>query len=375
MFIKKLRLINFKNYKKLDIAFSAKVISLTGRNGMGKTNLLDAIYYLSFTKSAVNSSDQQNISHGDDFFSIIGKLSKEEKDHRIQCSFQSGAKKTFQVNNSSYEKLSNHIGEFPSVLIGPNDTDLVREWSDLRRKFFDALLCQIDKEYLSCLAKYNHYLKQRNSLLKLFAEGKKVDIDLIEKYDIELIRNGTVIWEKRKDSLVKYLPYFETNYKKLAGKEKAEVVYQSDYDKGNAHQNLKNQLNRDLATQRTNFGIHRDDYEFLLEGKPLKKIGSQGQQKSFVIALRIAQYMMISHEKKFKPILLLDDIFDKLDDERIRNLTKILSEGSFGQIFITDARPERTMQLVKELEGKVEIFEIGEKGKMQLITDEQSKGF
>ncbi|MDA0193673.1 MAG: DNA replication and repair protein RecF [Bacteroidetes bacterium] len=362
MFIKRLRLVNFKNYRKIDITFKSNVVSLIGRNGMGKTNLLDAIYYLSFTKSAINSSDQQNINHGEDFFSIIGTLNKESKNYKVQCSYQNGLKKVFHVDDCPYEKLSDHIGEFPAVLISPNDTDLVREWSDLRRKFFDTLLCQIDKEYFQCLVKYNHYLKQRNSLLKLFAERKNQDRELIEKYDLELVISGSVIWEKRRDYLAAYLPYFESYYRKLAGKEVAQIAYQSDYAKGDFYENFKKHYARDLATQRTGFGIHRDDFEFLLAGKPLKKIGSQGQQKSFVIALRLGQYAMICNEKKFKPILLLDDIFDKLDDERIKSLSKILNEDSLGQIFITDARMERTQELVKEIEAEVEIFEVVKDG-------------
>lgn len=360
MFIKKLRLVNFKNHRELDIDFNSSVVSLIGRNGIGKTNLMDAIFYLSFTKSAINSSDQQNINHGEDFFSIIGTLNKEDKDYKVQCSFQNGSKKVFLVDNNPYEKLSDHIGEFPAVLMSPNDTDLVRESSDLRRKFFDALLCQIDKEYFRCLVKYNHYLKQRNSLLKLFAERKKHDGDLIEKYDLELINNGSIVWEKRRDYLAAYLPYFESNYRELAGKEVAQIAYQSDFAKGNLYERFKKHFARDLAMQRTGFGIHRDDFEFLLGGKPMKKIGSQGQQKSFVIALRLGQYAMISNEKKFKPILLLDDIFDKLDDKRIKNLTQILGKNSLGQIFITDARPERTNELVREIDAKVEIFEVVE---------------
>lgn len=335
---------------------------------MGKTNLLDSIHYLSLTKSAVNLSDQQNITHGENFFSIIGQFERKNKPEKLNCSYQQGSKKNIEVNGSKYDKLSNHIGEFPVVLISPNDTDLVRDYSEHRRKFFDVLISQIDREYLDALIRYNHFLKQRNSVLKSIVDRNKLNHDLIKVYDAELVQNGKLIFDKRAYYLTNFVPNIKKAYADLASHESIEIAYKSDFETKNPAAGLANSLRKDIVTQRTNFGVHRDDFEFLMNGKPLKKIGSQGQQKSFVIALRLAEYMMIKETKGFNPILLLDDIFDKLDDVRILNLNLLISSKNFGQIFLTDARPERTQLLTQNLEEELQIFEI-ENG--QLMTKDE----
>ncbi len=358
MFLKQLSVSNFKNYESQKIEFDAQIISLTGKNGMGKTNLLDAIYYLSFTRSAINASDQQNIRYGEPFFFTKGVISRDGKAHKLQCTYEVSSGKTFLVDNKPLEKLSLHIGEFPVVMLSPNDTDLVREWSELRRKFFDGLLCQIDRDYLNCLIRYNHYLKQRNALLKAGSRDRLPDTHLLDQYDQELLNNGKLLWSKRKEFLKSFSPVFLERYQELAGKETVFIRYITDYDKKDPETGLKESRQKDILMQRTTFGVHRDDFEFLLGKNALKKSGSQGQQKSFVIALRLAQFEIVKMNKGFKPILLLDDIFDKLDDARISHLTSMISNRYFGQIFITDARPERTSTLVGHLDEKVQIFNV-----------------
>ena len=365
MFLEHLRVINFKNYESQKIDFQTQIISLTGKNGMGKTNLLDAIYYLSFTKSALNSSDHSNVRYDEPFFTTKAKIVRTGHEHTLQCTYEVNGGKNFLVNKKPLEKLSEHIGEFPVVLISPNDTDVVREWSDLRRKFFDGLISQIDRDYLIRLIRYNHFLKQRNALLKTQRRGRTADLNLLDKYDHELIENGRFLWETRKSFLNSFVPVFLKHYSALAGNEPVNIRYVSDFDKIDPKAGFDNCRQKDLLVQRSTFGIHRDDFEFQLGDNSLKKSGSQGQQKSFVIALRIAQFEVIKEIKGFNPILLLDDIFDKLDDIRIGRLTDMIGTGYFGQIFITDARPERTSTLVKQLDEKVQIFEV-ENGEVKL---------
>jgi len=358
MFLKKLKLSNFKNHEQSELTFNTQITSLIGRNGMGKTNLLDAIHYLSFTKSSLNPSDNQNIRYGEPYFFIEGTIEKKEKDFLVRCAYEAGNKKNFLVNKVPYEKYSDHIGEFPVVLISPNDTDLVREYSDLRRKFFDGLICQIDRPYLEALIRYSHFLKQRNSLLKSLARKQSPDGDLMDKYDAELASNGKILWAKRRDFMKEFIPVFLKKYEELSGNEPVDIKYVSDFDKGEPVSLFKQNREKDIIMQRTTCGVHRDDFEFLLTQKPLKKNGSQGQQKSFVISLRLSQFELIQAAKGYRPILLLDDIFDKLDDDRIDRLTSMIGKDDFGQIFITDARPERTRSLVEKLDQKVGIFEV-----------------
>ena len=356
MFLKRLQVTNFKNYSEVDLNFATDIVSLTGRNGMGKTNLLDAIYYLSFTKSAINPSDPQTIRHGESFFLTKGVISRGDNEHTLQCSYQTNAKKSFLVDKIPLEKMSDHIGEFPVVLISPNDTDLVREWSELRRKFFDGLISQINRDYLEALIRYSHFLKQRNSLLK--TSSGSPDNQLLDQYDDELVKSGTVLWKVRKQFIEQFKPVFLKNYQALAGEESVGINYLSDFEKFNPTEQFKKVRQRDILSQRSTFGVHRDDFEFLLGERAIKKVGSQGQQKSFIISLRTAQFEIIKESKGIKPLLLLDDIFDKLDDERINRMTRLIEGDIFGQIFITDARPERTRSLLDQVDKKVMIFEV-----------------
>jgi len=355
MHIEKLSLINFKNYKELDLDFSNRINCILGKNGSGKTNLLDAIYYLSATKSAINTVDSQNIRFKQGFFSIVASLQKKDRLFKIQCALKHGQKKIFKVNGVEYEKLKEHIGKFPVIFILPNDTDLVREGSEIRRKYFDQMISQLNSEYLDALINYNHALKQRNSLLKSFAEKQKIDKLLIEPYDQKLLQHGKFIYQTRQQFLKKLLPLFSERFQSIsANQENVSLEYESDLSTENFESKFKNNLDRDLLMQRTILGVHKDDYKFKITGRQLKKFGSQGQQKSFVIALKLSHFDIL-RLNEHKPILLLDDIFDKLDSFRISYLLDMIKNKDFGQVFITDARADRTKEILdtNDIESKI----------------------
>lgn len=338
--------------------FSSQINCFVGENGGGKTNLLDAIHYLSVTKSAFNTVDIQNIQHEQPFFLIKGTFIAGEKPHTIQCSLKRGQKKVVKHNRKAYEKISAHIGIFPVILIAPDDTGIIREGSEMRRKFFDGAISQLDPVYLENLIKYNHVLRQRNSLLRQFAERDYMDQDLLENYDDQLLRFGTDIHARRRQYIREYLPEFQRHYQNLSqGREQTGLQYESDFAR-DPETIFSGSLKRDLALQRTTRGAHKDDFIFEIEGYPLKKFGSQGQQKSFLIALKLAQFDCVRAAKGYKPILLLDDIFDKLDEVRIRKLMEMVADHSFGQLFVTDARPERTVGIFDHIEGDIKIFDI-----------------
>ena len=359
MWLEKIEILNYKNYETAKLEFSEQINSFVGSNGSGKTNLLDAIYYLSLTKSAFSSDEQQNIRHGAPFFMIKGSFSLENETYQIQFSLQQGQKKVIKNSKKVYEKISEHIGLFPVVLIAPNDTDIIRDGSDARRKFFDGIISQINPSYLDSLLQYNHILRQRNSLLKQFAEREYFDRDLLDTYNEPLLATGQVIYETRKAFLHSFYPYFDRHYQNLADqKEAVNIQYQSDLDQPDFAEAFGENLGKDRALQRTTMGIHKDDFLFEINAHPLKKFGSQGQQKSYVIALKLAQFDIIKAQKNIKPLLLLDDIFDKLDDKRIQKLTEMMVRQSFGQLFVTDARPERTLSVFDQLNAHKKVFYI-----------------
>ncbi|MCG8384159.1 MAG: DNA replication/repair protein RecF [Cytophagales bacterium] len=350
MHIEKLSLIGFKNYPQIELDFSNRINCFVGPNGAGKTNLLDAIHYLSMTKSAFNSVDSQNIRFGEGLFSIKGLFHKNEKTYEVICALRKGQKKIVKVSKKEHEKLSDHIGMFPVVLIAPDDTDLVRGSSETRRKFFDVILSQLDKKYLQHLIRYNHFLKQRNALLKQFNQGLAFDRDLLIPYNTQLLAPGDFLYQRRKEFVTHFLNDFQKNYAWLAEEaEEVDIIYASDCDSSSFQQQFDQALSKDIALERTTLGIHRDDYKFMIQGTPLKKFGSQGQQKTFLLALKLANYQEVKEHLQSEPILLLDDIFDKLDSNRIVRLMQKVAENAFGQIFITDAREERTRSILKEL--------------------------
>jgi DNA replication and repair protein RecF len=350
VFLETLRLYNFKNYEEVEINPDSKINCFLGNNGSGKTNLLDAIHYLAFTKSAINPSDAQNIRIGQNQFFVKGCFNLKGTKKEVLCMFQQGQKKAVREDNQEYLKFSEHVGKYPIVLITPQDIELIWGAAEQRRRFFDTLLSQIDHQYLDHLITYNHQLKQRNSLLRRFSETGTVDNTLLETYNHKIYEAGTYIYQKRNELLLEFLPGFRKQYSFLA-QESAELVdiqYRSDLAQNNFADQLKSHLHRDIAMQRTTCGIHRDDFLFVLNEKEIKKFGSQGQQKSFLISLKLSEFHVIAEKKQIKPILLLDDIFDKLDDLRIQHLMQLVAEGMFGQLFITDARSDRSRQILKE---------------------------
>jgi DNA replication and repair protein RecF len=367
MIIDSISLTNFKNYSESSISFGPEVNCITGLNGSGKTNLLDAIHYLSMTKSAFNSVDGQNIKNDEAFYAIKGIFKHNDKEHKVLCSLKTGTKKNFKVNDVAYSKLSEHLGKFPLVLIAPNDDELIRDSSEVRRKFFDSTIAQTNKKYLQNLIEYAHFLKQRNALLKRINETGHRDLNLINQYDDKLITIGYQISEERKNFLIKYEPEFSSHYKFISDKkEKVLIEYKSKTLEVDFEKIFKANLEKDILLQRTNVGIHRDDYEFLIENKSLKKYGSQGQQKSFLVSLKLAQFDYLKELFGFRPLLLLDDIFDKLDDNRINKLISLISTDKFQQIFITDAREERTKALLKDIKVAHKLFFVSDNKIMAL---------
>ncbi|MFZ5973514.1 MAG: DNA replication/repair protein RecF [Bacteroidota bacterium] len=351
MRLQKLQLYNYRNYEDLKLDLEGEVFCLLGKNGSGKTNLLDAIYYLSFTKSFLNATDSFNVRTGESVFSIKGHFVRDNREAEVFCSMQAGSKKIVRENGNDYQKLSHHIGKYPVVLVAPNDIELIWDGSEVRRKFVDGLISQIDGAYLEQLIVYNHYLKMRNAALKQFAERGKTDYDLLETYNRPLAAAGDFIAQTRRQFLDVLRPALQKFYRFLSNNpaETTDVQYKTDADQATMAALLHANLARDLAMQRTSTGIHRDDFSFLLDGQELKRFGSQGQQKSFLIGLKLAEFEIIHQKKGFKPLLLLDDIFDKLDDDRIARLIQLINEETFGQLFITDARPDRTRELVRHV--------------------------
>lgn len=353
MILKSLRLSSFKNHENSNFEFGDGINCILGKNGIGKTNLLDAIYYLSFSKSAVGSQDRFAIAHDKPAFTIHG--SYDEITIAIQS--EKGKSKTIKIDGKEPEKLSDLIGKVPLVIILPDDTGMIKEGSDERRKFFDGAISQFDKEYLESLIQYNKLLKQRNSLLKQ-SENKKLNTKLIETYDDQLVPLSIKISNKRNELQKAFLPFLKANYKELHdGSESPRIEFKTHVVEGFEDQ-FKSGLQKDLIMQRTLLGSHRDDFVFLLDGEPIKKFGSQGQQKTFIVALKLALYDFLFERTKKKPLLLLDDIFDKLDDSRISMLVALLKDPKrFGQIFISDARNDRSKELFKN-EKKVTFFEL-----------------
>ncbi len=315
MNLHKIALVNYKNFQSVDFIFDEKINCFVGANGVGKTNILDAIYHLAFSKGYFNSITVQNIRHGADFFLIEGSFKKNEREELISCSFKKGQKKVVKRNGKAYEKLSEHIGLIAAVMISPMDRDLIREGSEVRRKFVDSIISQYDKVYLQDLIAYNKVLSQRNSLLKYFALNHTFDALNLKIYNEQLVDYGNRIYQKRNLFLDGFIPLFKERYTYISdGEEEANLAYRSQLDEASFEDLLEQQLEKDRMLQYTSQGIHKDDLKFSINGFPVKKFGSQGQQKTFLIALKLSQFEMMQAKTGMKPILLLDDIFDKLDD-------------------------------------------------------------
>ena len=363
MYLKSLQVKQFKSYEEAQFDFIPEINCIVGENGIGKTNLLDAIHFLSMTKSARGIADPLCIQHEKDFFMVQGSFIYQkhlesgipESETQITCAVQRGHKKSLLRDQKPYPRLADHIGNFPIVLMDPHDTDLVREGSEERRRFFDGMMSQLDRGFLESLLRYNRVVQQRNILLKQFAERGHVDPLQLAIYHEPMVVLGEQIHQARIEFLADFLPSFQMHYAALSDdREQVNITLESTFFSGEFDATLKAGEQQDLAAQRSTIGIHRDEFAFEINGFPLKKFGSQGQQKSFVVAMKLAQFDSLVAAKPRKPLLLLDDIFDKLDDRRIQRLIEMMAQDHFGQVFITDARPERTKNLLKSLKNHIQ---------------------
>lgn len=359
MHLKNIKLNQFKNYSLVQATFSKEINCFLGINGSGKTNLLDAIHYLCFTRSAFNTVDAQNILHEESFFTVQGEFELNNKFIDIKCINELGKKKQILNSGKPYLKMSEHIGLLPIVMIAPDDTQLIKEGSEGRRNFFDSIISQLDRGYMHLLVRYQHFLKQRNALLKQFAESGRVNSNLLEPYDLEIINLSKSIYSKRRVFTDDLKPLLQHHYGVISDdKESVDISYQSHCETDSFEESFKASLQRDILLRRTNKGAHKDDYVFNIKEYPLKKFGSQGQQKSFLIALKLSQFQVLKEGKGILPILLLDDIFDKLDDLRIAKLIELVANHKFGQLFITDARPERSKKILESINAEKKFFHI-----------------
>lgn len=359
MVIQKLQLIHFKNHPEKTFEFSAQINCFVGNNGAGKTNVLDALHYLSVGKSFLGNTDQNNIENENDFFSIEGKIFDGEKESIIKVQMPREAKKIIKKNDKTYDRMADHIGFLPSVIISPYDSNLISDSGESRRKFLDAMISQTDSDYLFNLIQYQKTIQQRNALLKSFAKNRYFDAESLEIYNEPLIKFGSRIFEKRCAFTNSILELIQNYYEIISkGNEKITVQYESDLHHQNFEEILNTNLDKDRAVTYTSRGIHKDDLLFTMNGQPLKKTGSQGQQKSFLIALKLSQMNRIKELTGKTPILLLDDIFDKLDDTRVAQLIELVNREHFGQIFITDTSKDRTEAVVRKINEESKIFEI-----------------
>ncbi|WP_062060819.1 DNA replication/repair protein RecF [Aquimarina longa] len=359
MILKSLSLLNYKNFKSINHKFDDKINCLVGRNGVGKTNILDAIYHLSFGKSYFNPITSQNINHNADFFLIDGHYTKENREEKVIVSAKRGQKKIIKRNGKIYDTLSAHIGFLPLVIISPADRDLITEGSDIRRKFIDGVISQSEQSYLKTLLKYSKIVSQRNSLLKYFAVNSTFDPTALDVYNQQLHEYGSSIHKKRASFLETFIPIFINRYQAISsGAEKVSLTYQSKLSETNLLTLLEQSITKDRMLQYTSTGVHKDDLVFEIDGYPIKKFGSQGQQKSFLIALKLAQFDFIKKQNKVNPILLLDDIFDKLDEKRVEHIIKLVDDQNFGQLFISDTHADRTENVVKKISQSYKIIKL-----------------
>ena len=359
MFLKKLSLVNYKNFDSREFDFDNKINCFLGDNGVGKTNAMDAIYHLCFGKSYFNPVASQNIRYGQGFFVIEGLFHLKEKKKKIVCSFKQGSTRLIKRNDKTYDRISDHIGLLPLVMISPADRNIIIEGSETRRKFMDGVISQSDKSYLRALLNYNKILSQRNSLLKYFSLNQTFNGDTLAVYNEQLHNYGTEIHQKRKAFIEELIPIFSDHYKAISGdNESVDLQYQSTLNEGSLIEQLEAALSKDRSLQHTSVGVHRDELVFEIDGHPMKKFGSQGQQKSFLIALKFAQFDFIKKESGTTPILLLDDIFDKLDERRVSHIVALVDDEHFGQIFISDTHAERTEELVKKIHQSYKLFRL-----------------
>ncbi len=367
MLLRKLSLINFRNYEELEIECSERINCFTGSNGSGKTNLLEAIHYLALCKSFLNPADTQNIRFEAPFFVVQGEFTRTDGEtDNIYCGVKRGQKKVFKRNGKDYERLSDHIGLIPLVVVNPADGVLISGGSEERRRFVDSVIAQYNRNYLDHLIAYNRILSQRNALLKQLAKGQG-DVSTMEILNLQLTQYGEPIHKMRQEFVERIQPIFQNYYNLLSdGRESISLSYQSALNSDSFESILSQSFNKDLALEYTTAGIHRDDLNFEISGHPLRKSGSQGQQKTFLIALKLAEYRVLDEETKRKPMLLLDDIHDKLDADRVYRLMELVCSDQFGQLFITDTGSGRMNVLFKGRGLPYRMYEVAQ-GNVKII--------
>ncbi|MDR0427206.1 MAG: DNA replication and repair protein RecF [Dysgonamonadaceae bacterium] len=357
MIIERISILNFKNIEEADLTFSPRLNCLFGDNGMGKTNLLDALYYLSFTRSYTNLPDSQLITHEKDFMVLQGYYNRNDNSDEIYCGVKRKQKKVFKRNKKEYDRLSEHIGFIPVVIISPADIDLIQGGSDERRKFIDMLISQYDKEYLHALINYNKALYQRNSLLK--KSFSVSDDSLFEIWEEQMSRYGSLIHRKRKTFSADFAPVFTEYYRIVSGEnETVHFQYQSRLENDSLSSLLVSGREKDKISGFTTSGTHKDDFDFLLDDYLIRKIGSQGQNKTYLIALKLAQFNFLSEKGLSPPILLLDDLFDKLDAKRAERIIHLVAQPEFGQIFIADTNRNYPDEILNEMQCDYKLFQV-----------------
>ena len=362
MRLNSLSILNYKNIPEADLAFSPKINCFIGNNGMGKTNILDAIYFLSFCKSHSNSIDSQNIMHEAEFCFIQGKYSVGDNTEEIYCGMKHRQKKQFKRNRKEYERLSDHIGLLPLVLVSPDDSMLISEGSDERRKFVDGVISQFNKTYLNNLLQYNNALKQRNAILK---SEVSVDQSVLDLWEDQMAVYGTYIYEQRRKFIDEFVPIFQNFYTYISGaNEQISLRYQSQHENEDIKERMILTRERDFVLGYSTQGIHKDELEMNLDGYPIKRVGSQGQNKTYLISLKLAQFDFLKRTHNLSPLLLLDDIFDKLDSNRVKKIVELVSGETFGQIFITDTNREHLDLILHQLNQQASIFHV-ESGRIQ----------
>ena len=359
MYLSKLSLINFKNYAEISLEPGLRVNCFTGNNGVGKTNILDAIHYLSLCKSYFHTPDTQIIRHNEPFFVIQGEYVVSGSSENIYCGVKRGAKKNFMRNKKEYERLSEHIGLLPVVMISPSDSALVWEGGEERRRWINEVISQYDVAYLSDLQSYNRVLSQRNALLKKDAESGTMSSELLYVFNEQLTAYGVNIYEKRVEFVKELSPLFQEFYNFISsGNEEVALVYNSALNERTFTEILEESEAKDRYVLYTSCGIHRDDLVFTMQSYPVKRVGSQGQQKTYLTALKLAVYEFMKSRSKVTPILLMDDIFDKFDIHRVKKVLQLVSDNRFGQIFITDTHTDRMSEALDSTGGQAKIFEV-----------------
>lgn len=359
MYLKRISLLNYKNFPEKTFEFDNRINCFVGPNGTGKSNVLDAVYHLAVGKSYFNPLSVQNIRHGEDFFVVEGDFEIDGRAEHVVCSLKKGQKKALKRNGKLYEKFSEHIGLIPIVMVSPADRDLITEGSEERRKFVDGVVSQLDPDYLRHLIHYQKVLVQRNALLKYFALNHTFDGETLSIYNEQLSALAQPIYEKRRAFLEAFIPIFEHHHRQITGAaESVQLTYESPLAAKPLLALLEETLSKDRVLQYTSSGIHRDDLAFSIDHHPIRKFGSQGQQKSFLIALKLAQFEFLKKQCERMPILLFDDIFDKLDENRVGRIIEMVNQDDFGQLFISDTHPDRTEAIVRKTGQSYKIFSL-----------------